>query len=221
MEKSILGKKIEFKNGSLYTQDGEPVTLFISGVAERIAELWNAAAERPGYTPSVNASSLHDAIVLAVMAHAGRMDKAGKPQIFHVLRVMLAVAAISGVSRAEIIAAVLHDITEDSKVPLESLSGFGSVVVGLVDALTRRDAEAYATYIERVKSNPVATRIKLCDLRDNLGRIDKLTAQTPEVGMFLRGRYEKAIAELSLGRICGACECVIDRDGCGCNPDGA
>lgn len=46
---SIIKKRIKFERGGLYTEDGEPVTLFSPGVAEHVARLWNESLAQPGY----------------------------------------------------------------------------------------------------------------------------------------------------------------------------
>ena len=46
--------------------------------------------------------------------------------------------------------------------------GFPEEIVRAIDCLTRRDDEPYPTMIERIASNPLARRVKLADLADNL-----------------------------------------------------
>lgn len=108
---------------------------------------------------------LDHAIRIAVEAHAGQMDKAGAPYILHPLRVMLAVS--DPVAR---IAAVLHDVVEDSAWTLERLrqEGFSGVIIGAVDALTRRPKESYEEFVKRAALDPIAREVKIADLRDNL-----------------------------------------------------
>ncbi|HEY6341439.1 MAG TPA: hypothetical protein VIY49_08110 [Bryobacteraceae bacterium] len=109
--------------------------------------------------------TVEDAIVLAVTAHRGQMDRSGVPFIFHCLRVMLA-------QQDEItqIAAVLHDAVEYTAVSLQQLerSGYNEEICSAVAALTRWDGESYEAYIERVAVNPVARAVKLADLADNM-----------------------------------------------------
>lgn len=52
-------------------------------------------------------------------------------------------------------------------VELLRLLGFGGRVVHLVDLLTRRPAETYRAYIERVCSDAQAARLKLFDIEHN------------------------------------------------------
>ncbi len=109
--------------------------------------------------------TIDDAIALATEAHRGQKDKAGKPYILHPLRLMLAMA-----SEHERMAAVLHDVVEDSGVALEDLArrGYPREVVAAVDCLTRRKGEGYEAFIQRLKPNPLARKVKLADLADNM-----------------------------------------------------
>jgi (p)ppGpp synthase/HD superfamily hydrolase len=67
-------------------------------------------------------------------------------------------------------AAVLHDVVEDTDVELRDLveAGFRDDVVAAVDSLTHRPQESYDDYIERLALNDVARRVKIIDLRENL-----------------------------------------------------
>jgi len=109
--------------------------------------------------------TLEEAIILAVKAHAGQKQKNGEPYILHPLRVMMAVKDLN-----EKMAAVLHDVIEDSTVSLNNLleKGFKQDVVEIVRLLTHEDSMSYEQYIERLRSNPSARRIKMADLQDNM-----------------------------------------------------
>ena len=67
-------------------------------------------------------------------------------------------------------AAVLHDLVEDTDWTLERLrgEGFGEPVVNAVDSLTRRPGEDYFDYVRRAIQNPLAREVKRADLTDNL-----------------------------------------------------
>lgn len=94
------------------------------------------------------------------------------------------------------IAAVLHDVVEDSETTLAQLeaAGYSRPVMRAVDCLTHRPGETYRDYIERVSSDPVATTVKVADLHDNLRNNKRLTA-TPAVLERIE-RYEQALAVL-------------------------
>jgi (p)ppGpp synthase/HD superfamily hydrolase len=108
---------------------------------------------------------LEKAILIAANAHQGQKDKAGQPYILHPLRVMFSVNG-----EIERICAVLHDVIEDTEVTLDDLrnEGFSEEVLSALDALTKRDGENYDDFITRILPNPIACRVKLADLRDNM-----------------------------------------------------
>lgn len=110
-------------------------------------------------------STLERAIAIAAEAHAGQRDKVGAPYILHPLRVMLRVQR-----PAERIAAVLHDVVEDTPWTLDRLAAedFAPDVVAAVDALTRRADESYEAFVARAGADPIARVVKLADIADNL-----------------------------------------------------
>ena len=122
---------------------------------------------------------LDKAIQCAVKAHAGQKDKAGAPYILHPLRIMMKMD-----SQAGMIAAMLHDVVEDSSVTLADLraEGFSDEVIAAVDHLTRREGEAYEIFINRLRHNPLAVKVKLADLEDNMDirRIENVTERDIE-----------------------------------------
>jgi GTP diphosphokinase / guanosine-3',5'-bis(diphosphate) 3'-diphosphatase len=119
-------------------------------------------------------STLERAIEIAARAHAGQVDKGGQPYILHPIRVMLSVK-----SESERIAAVLHDVVEDSEITLDDLrsEGFSDEIVEAVDVLTEREGETKMDKAVRASKNSIAKAVKLADLADNMNqsRISQLT----------------------------------------------
>jgi (p)ppGpp synthase/HD superfamily hydrolase len=115
-------------------------------------------------------ATLDRAIELASAYHAGQLDKAGEPYILHPLRVMLSLTG-----ETERIVVVLHDIIEDTAATVETLEtcGFSREVVYVVDLLTHAEGEPYVEYIDRIARHPIAARVKLADLADNMN-LDRL-----------------------------------------------
>ncbi len=138
-------------------------------------------------------TKLDQAIKIAVDAHAGQKDKAGKPYILHPLRVMLKLQG-----ETERIVAVLHDVVEDSDWTLEGLrdEGFPAEVLEALDCLTRRENETYEAFVKRASTNPIARVVKIADLQDNmdLGRIDK----PAERDLARVRKYQKALRLLKI-----------------------
>lgn len=121
-------------------------------------------------------ATLDRAILIAAQAHMGQRDKGGAPYILHPLRMMMRME-----SEAAMIAAVLHDVVEDSGWTLEQLrgEGFSEEVLLAVDCLTRKDGESYDEFVGRAQANPIARRVKIADLEDNMNvkRLGKMTAK--------------------------------------------
>lgn len=141
---------------------------------------------------------LHKSVRIAFEAHEGQSDKQGEPYIFHVMRVAL---ACEGEAR---IVALLHDVVEDGDgwtLNRLAVHGMPDWVCDAVRAITRRswlgaELDTYAEYIERVSLNPLAVRVKLADLRDNL-RPERIASLPPERAASLSKRYHSAYARLS------------------------
>lgn len=110
-------------------------------------------------------STLEKAIEIAARSHAGQVDKGGAPYILHPLRLMLAVSGAE-----ERMAAVLHDVVEDTLVTPEDLrsDGFSEAVVSAVVALSKQKGETRMDAARRLAPNPIARAVKLADLRDNM-----------------------------------------------------
>lgn len=139
--------------------------------------------------------SLNDAIALAAHWHNEQKDKSGQPYILHPIRVMLQMK-----TDTERIVAVLHDIIEDTLMTSDELReyGYSDEVVKAVDAVSKYPGsrEPYFAYLDRVKENPLALKVKLADIRDNLmqERLDELSAETRQR---LVAKYHSAITYLT------------------------
>jgi (p)ppGpp synthase/HD superfamily hydrolase len=135
---------------------------------------------------------LETAIGIAVQAHRGQRDRAGAPYILHPLRMMFRVQ-----TDAERMAAVLHDVVEDTDWTLETLreQGFSDEVVDAVDHLTRREGESYNDFVTRAAAHPVARRVKLADLEDNMDV--RRTGTLDEDDVERLGRYLRAWRRLT------------------------
>ncbi len=110
-----------------------------------------------------------------MQAHAGQVDKAGMPYIGHVMRVMQAGKTID-----EKIVGVLHDLVEDTTWTFDALlaEGFPVHIVDALRCVTKlSDDEPYESFINRVKTNPLAVAVKINDLTDNMDirRLQNLT----------------------------------------------
>ena len=97
------------------------------------------------------------------------MDKAAQPYLLHPLRLMMRVE-----TETEKIVPVLHDGIEDRQPPprwgFDELrrEGFSEPVLAALEGVTRREGETCEEFIRRSLTHPVARRVKLADLENNL-----------------------------------------------------
>lgn len=105
------------------------------------------------------------ALERALLAYRGKRDKAGQAYVLHPLRLMAKMH-----DEISQVVSLLHDVIEDSDVTAEDLraDGFPEIVIEAVVALTRQAGESYMAFIERLKPNEIARKVKLADIEDNL-----------------------------------------------------
>lgn len=130
---------------------------------------------------------------MAHRAHAGQVDKAGRPYIEHVARVA---AAVADDPDAEVVA-WLHDVLEDAPDfwPEVERAVYQTHQFAVV-ALSRTFAGSVDGYYASIRANPLALRVKLADIADNadesrLALLDEATAAR------LRRKYAKALKALT------------------------
>ena len=136
---------------------------------------------------------LDRAKAIATSAHEGQVDKAGKPYIEHPMRVMN-----MGKTVEEKIAGVLHDVVEDSDWTFEMLEkeGIPKDVMDALRCVTKLSKEEdYDHFIERVKTNPLAVKVKLNDLKDNMD-ITRL-GEVTEKDLARLNKYIRAYRQLT------------------------
>ena len=113
------------------------------------------------------------AMKLCFAAHKNQVDKSGLPYVFHPFHL-----AEQMKDEMTTVAALLHDVVEDTEYTVDDLRkmGFPEAVLGALMLLTHDDAEPYLGYVRRLKDNPIARAVKLADLRHNsdLTRLDRV-----------------------------------------------
>ena len=121
-------------------------------------------------------SDLQRALEIAVSAHKNQQEKNGSPYVLHPIRLMLAVE-----SPEAKIAALLHDVVEDTGVEMEDLvnEGFGEDIISALKLLTHDDGSEYGEYINRIVPNEIAREVKIADLQDNMD-IRRIPALKPK-----------------------------------------
>lgn len=137
------------------------------------------------YTPLTK-----QAMKLCYDAHHGQTDKTGLPYVIHPLHL-----AEQMTDETTTVAALLHDVVEDTAYTLEDLKnmGYPAQVLQALALLTHDPAEPYMDYVRRIAANPVAKAVKLADLRHNsdLSRMDVIDDRALE-------RQRKYLAAIAL-----------------------
>lgn len=187
---------IDQKNGNrVYRRDNSGVFLLDAFLNQWVpAELSDSCME----ISESDALMYEKALKIACKAHQGQKDKAGADYISHPVTVS---SFVQG-NMVSVIAALLHDVIEDTPVTLDDLKaeGFDEKVIRCVDALTHRTDEPRSAYIERIAANRDAICVKLADLRHNsdLSRLSHITQKDlyrlekyKREAEYLRGILEK------------------------------
>lgn len=116
---------------------------------------------------------LKEALEFATKAHEGQVSESGHPYINHPIWVSNHLD-----NELDKVVGLLHDVLEDTDTKEEEiLNIFGKEILDILKVITKNKDEDYLSYIERVKQNEVARRVKIMDLRHNmdLSRKDKNT----------------------------------------------
>jgi len=104
------------------------------------------------------------AMNIAYDAHKDQVDKSGLPYIFHPFYI-----AMQMESEETIIVAFLHDVVEDSNITFDDLQhyGFSNIVMDALKLLSHKKSIPYLDYIQEIKTNELARKVKLADLKHN------------------------------------------------------
>lgn len=132
------------------------------------------------------------ALRLMFEKHRDQVDKSGMPYVFHPFHV-----AEQMTDEKTTVAALLHDVVEDTDTTLDDLlaAGFDREVVEAVGLLTRDKTLPYLDYVRKLKGNPIAAAVKRADLAHNsdLTRLDDIG----EREMRRLRKYREALIVLS------------------------
>jgi (p)ppGpp synthase/HD superfamily hydrolase len=132
---------------------------------------------------------------LATVLHMSQVDKAGRPYIEHLERVVrILKQRWPDASPDEIAAAWLHDAIEDTGATPASLlaAGVSAETIRIVQAVTRAPGSVYLEWIARLAASGDRSviRVKLADNQDN--RDPLRVAALPGAAERVATRYEPA-----------------------------
>jgi GTP diphosphokinase / guanosine-3',5'-bis(diphosphate) 3'-diphosphatase len=165
---------------------------FVSGPsAEQPASLESLLRKVRAYNPKADVREVQRAFDVAAESHRGQMRKSGEPFIRHPLGVANILADL-GMDTTTLVAALLHDVVEDTELGLEEVEReFGPEVGRIVDGLTKLERIEYRTreqqQAENVRKMIVAMArdirvliIKLADRLHNMRTLDSLPRRKQE-----------------------------------------
>ena len=131
------------------------------------------------------------ALRLCFDSHKEQTDKTGLPYVFHPFHL-----AEQMDDELSTVCALLHDVVEDTEITLNDLEamGFPSAVTEVLALLTHAPEVPYMDYVAKIKTNPVATKVKIADLLHNsdLSRLDTVD----ERALARNRKYAEALAFL-------------------------
>lgn len=129
------------------------------------------------------------AMKIAYNAHLGQLDYNGVPYIFHPYH--LAEQMDDEISCT---VALLHDVIEDTSLTFDDLEQiFPKQVVESVMLLTHDEQVDYFDYIRKIKTNEIATKVKLADIKHNSNEARSIGSNlTQEQMLYWKEKYAKA-----------------------------
>ena len=154
----------------------------------RVFDRWTtwpqAEAGLGSLVPAEDLAVLREAYQFATACHGDQLRPTGDPYERHLLEAVEVLATGAGVlDRDVLVAALLHDVVEDTACTLEEVRDrFGPEVAELVDWVTKTDPPpggdreaARLAYLRRLAGAPrKAVLVKLADRLSNVQRLDRL-----------------------------------------------
>ncbi len=140
------------------------------------------------YNPRADRDCLWQAFRYGKEAHTGQLRKSGEPYFTHALTVAGILADLR-LDDDTLVAALLHDVVEDTPVTLEDVQVlFGDDVALMVDGVTKisdirshspdtRQAESYRKLVFSIAQDPRTVLIKLADRLHNMRTVEFLSPE--------------------------------------------
>jgi len=135
----------------------------------------------------INTKLTRKAMKIAYEAHKDQYDRAGVPYVFHPIHL-----AEEMDTEETCIAALLHDVVEDTNVTFAELEKeFSKPVIDALKLLTHDENVDYIDYVKEIKKNPIAIKVKIADLKHNsdITRLDNFS----EKDLKRNEKYKKAL----------------------------
>ena len=84
----------------------------------------------------------------------------------------------------------------DSQSITPNFLAFPGIAIEALDCVTKRPSEPYEAFIERILPNPLASRVKIADLLDNMNLV-RLGREITEKDVARLRKYQRALARLT------------------------
>jgi GTP pyrophosphokinase len=132
-----------------------------------------------------DAKIIKKAFSMALQAHKDMRRKSGEPYIFHPIGVAQIAVEEIGLGTTSIVAALLHDVVEDTHLELDDIDReFGPKVASIIDGLTKisgvfehgssQQAENFRKMILTMSDDVRVVLIKLADRLHNMRTLDSM-----------------------------------------------
>ncbi|MCB9245857.1 MAG: bifunctional (p)ppGpp synthetase/guanosine-3',5'-bis(diphosphate) 3'-pyrophosphohydrolase [Flavobacteriales bacterium] len=129
---------------------------------------------------------IRKAFELALRAHRNMRRKSGEPYIYHPIAVARIAVEEIGLGTTSIVSALLHDVVEDSDIPLEHIrKEFGPKVANIIHGLTKisgvfdqsnsPQAENFRHMLLTLSDDVRVILIKLCDRLHNMRTLEHMS----------------------------------------------
>ena len=134
------------------------------------------------------------ALKISFKAHKDQVDKSGMPYVYHPFHL-----AEQMNDEYSTCVALLHDVVEDTDITLYELTseGFPAEIIDALALMTHDDKVPYMDYVRKIKTNPIATKVKQADLEHNsdLTRLDNVD----DAALERKNKYRQALFILLSG----------------------
>lgn len=141
-----------------------------------------------GYLPPAEVADVYRAYLFGAEAHEGQQRRSGEPYIYHPIEVARLLAGMRLDSKS-LIAAILHDVMEDTRIPKDTIaSDFGQDVAQLVDGVSKigqiqfktKEEEQAENFRKMLLAMAQDIRVILIKLADRLHNMRTLAALSRE-----------------------------------------
>ena len=175
--------------------------IYTTRISESIESLFANMEQR---IAAEDMQRVRDAYALAAEAHKNQRRKTGEPYIIHPIAVARIVAEELELGANPVIAALLHDVVEDTMYTIEDIrERFGDDVAFLVGVVTKQKKDQYEkskqvdNYRQILASVQYDVRAILIKLADRLHNMRTLDSMRPDKQMKIAGETDYFYAPLA------------------------